>query len=461
MTWTTQLEPRLAGALHLPGSRAYEEACTLFNAAIERRPAAVAACDNAADVVIALRHARERGLPVAVRAGGHSAAGWSLCDDGLVLDVRGIAAVEVDPVARTATVGGGCLTGTLDRALQSHGLATTTGRVSTTGLAGFTLGGGSGWLERRFGFACDNLLAAELVTAGGERIHVSDEATPDLLWALRGAGANFGVVTSMTFRVHRLDPQVTGGLVLFDAGHGREFLRLAREVMDTAPEELTLGVIYLYGPDEDEVPDELRGRLCVGAILLHTGGEAQAERDLAPLRSFAAPSLDLVERQPYARFQCSIDDPPGYRNYMTAQQLPAMGDEAIDVIHAHAMRLPAGPGWTVIVPWGGAVRHPPVDTPLAHRDTAWVVHPGAFWIDPDDDEAAIAWGRGFTAALREFASGGVWLNWIGDEGEERVRAAFGDEAFARLQAVKARYDPDNVFRANHNIAPAGLRQPPP
>jgi FAD/FMN-containing dehydrogenase len=452
-TTSGRLREVVQGPVFAPGDDGYVDACTLFNAAIERSPAVVVRPSSAADVAAAIRFASREGMPLAVRSGGHSAAGWSLCDGGVVLDMRSLDTIEIEPEARTAKVGGGCTTGAVDRACQAHGLATVTGRVSTTGIAGFTLGGGSGALERRFGFAVDNLLAAEVVTAEGELITTDHETHSDLFWALRGGGGNFGVVMSLTFRLHPIEPVVTGGLILHHADRGVELLRHLRSVMETAPDHLAAFAFYLYAPDDPAIPEDLRNKLAAGLMIAHTGPPASAEDDLRTLRQFGPPAVDLVEETTWADLQCSIDDPPGYRNYMTSEHLLDLSDDAIDVIDRHAHRLPRGPGWVVVFSWGGAVTRPPSPTPLANRNARWVVHPGAFWQDPNDDRNVRTWVQDFRAEIRPCTSGGTWLNWVGDEGDARIRAAFGDDAYQRLQAVKAAYDPHNLFRSNHNIAP--------
>jgi FAD/FMN-containing dehydrogenase len=448
-----ELRELTQGRVFQPGEPGYVDACTLFNAAIERRPALVARPASAADVAEAIRFARRHDLPLAVRSGGHSAAGWSLCDGGLVLDMRSIDTIDVDPEAGAARVGGGCTTGAVDRACQAHGMATVTGRVSTTGIAGYTLGGGSGMLERRFGFAVDNLLAADLVTADGELITADHETHSDLFWALRGGGGNFGVVMSLTFRLHPIEPIVTGGLILHHADRGAELLHHLRSVMETAPEHLGAFMFYLYAPDDPAIPQDLRNKLAAGVMISHSGPPGSAERDLASLRAFGPPAVDFVEETTWADLQCSIDDPPGYRNYMTSDHLIDLTDDAIDIIDRHAHKLPQGPGWVVVFCWGGAVNRPPSPTPL-NRDAKWVVHPGAFWEDPAEDDNVRAWVRRFRDELRPQTTGSVWLNWVGDEGNARVRSAFSNDAYHRLEAVKEAYDPENVFRSNHNITPS-------
>ncbi len=453
-TTEATLRSQLEGELFEPGEAGFEDTCTLFNASIERTPRMVIRCRSIADVVRGIRHARENGIPVSARSGGHSAAGWSICEGGVVLDMRDLHAITVDPIRRTVTAGGGCLTGAVDRALGEHGLATVTGRVSTTGIAGFTLGGGSGTLERRFGFAVDNLLGVEIVTADGAVIRADEQSHSDLFWALRGGGSNFGVVTELTFRAYPVGPTVTGGILVYPAAQGPAVLRNLRDVMESAPEHVGGYFAYLYGPDDEAIPAELHDEPIALVYLAHSGPLEDAERDLAPIRAYGQPAADFVEQTAWAELNASMDDAPGYRNYMTSENLSQLSDEVIEIVTRHAANLPAGPGWLAVMPWGGAVTRPNHDTPLTGRDTKWVVHPGAFWSDPSQDDAVRAWIQGLRADLRPHTSTGVWLNWIGDEGDARVRSAFRDAAYLRLQAVKAAYDPENVFRSNHNIAPS-------
>jgi FAD/FMN-containing dehydrogenase len=319
-TSADELRFRLHGGLHEPGDTYYEDSRTLFNTMINRRPRYVAECLAADDVVAALAFARGHDLPVAVRGGGHSVAGLSLCDDGLVLDVRGMADIDVDPGRRIARVGGGARWADLDRATQAHGLATTGGRVSTTGVAGLTLGGGSGWLERKHGLACDNLLAAELVCWDGRIVRASAEENPELLWAMRGGGGSFGVVTALELALYPLGPEVFGGVALFAAPRAHQVLRTFRDVMHHAPDELSLACAFITAPEEDDVPTELRGRPAIAIIGMWAGAVADGERALAPIRALG-PAGDFFGPTGYADFQCSVDDPPGYRNYWTAENV--------------------------------------------------------------------------------------------------------------------------------------------
>jgi FAD/FMN-containing dehydrogenase len=449
------LQRCFGGKLLRPGSADYDEARTLFNSMIDKRPAMIAQCASPEDVAAALRYGREHGLKIAVRAGGHSVAGMSLCDDGLVIDVRPMNQVEVDPQRRIARVGGGCTWSQVDRATQQHGLATTGGRVSSTGVAGLTLGGGSGWLERQYGLACDNLISVELVTADGSQVTASADEHPDLFWALHGGGGNFGVATALTFQLHPVGPEVLAGLLLYPAERGHDLLRLTREFVPDAPAEFGPAIGYLTVPPEDALPAHLHGKLVSAIVVCYTGSIPDGQQLLEPFRDLG-PVVDLVGPVPYAEFQCSIDDPPGYRNWWTAEYLHVVTDEAIDVIHAHGLHTPSpGPAQTFLIPWGGAVAQVGEDeTPLTQRDASWVVHPFALWADPADDEAVIGWARTFRDDLRQVSSGGVYLNFIGDEGFDRIRAAYGEQKYARLAAIKAQYDPTNVFRGNHNIQPA-------
>jgi hypothetical protein len=448
---------RLAGDVHEPGSDVYEDACTLFNSMIERRPLAVARCAAPDDVVAALAFAREHDLPISVRAGGHSVAGLSLNDGGLVLDLRPMSEVEVDPVGRRARVGGGATWGQVDRATQKHGLATTGGRVSTTGVAGLTLGGGSGWLERRYGLACDNLEAVELVTADGRLVRASGDENPDLFWALRGGGGNFGVVTALEFRLHPVGPQVFGGIVMHPAEHGREVIRAWREVMTDAPEELSLAFAYITGPDEPEIPEELRGKLTALIGGMHCGSVADGERLLRPIREldFGGPSLDTFGPTAYVDFQCSLDDPPGMRNYWTVEHLADLPESAVELIHERATDAPGSAPQIFCVAWGGAVTHADESSgPLAGRDARFLIHPLMMWDDPADDERVIAWGRSFRDALAPFASGHAYPNFEGEVGTPRGRAGFTPESVARLAEIKAKWDPEDVFRAPGHVPPA-------
>ena len=450
LTAVDELRLRLYGGLHQPGDPYYEDTCTLFNTMIDRRPRFVAECVVVDDVVAALAFAQDQGLTVSVRAGGHSVAGLSLCDGGVVIDVRGIADITVDADRLVASIGGGAIWADVDRATQAHGLATTGGRVSTTGVAGLTLGGGSGWLERKHGLACDNLVAAEVVCWDGTIVRASATENPELLWALRGGGGNFGVVTRLDLALHPLDPNVFAGLALFDAARARDVLRRFRDVMNGAPDELSLAFAFITAPDEEDVPEGLRGRPAVIVAGMWAGNVEDGERALAPIRDLG-PDADFFAPTIYADFQCSIDDPPGYRNYWTAENVVDLPDEAIDVIVARSAELPAGPSQLFIVAWGGAVaRFDASHSPLGGRDARFIVHPLLLWEDPSDDERCRDLARAFRTDLARWAMHATYPNFLGDEGGERMGAAFGTEA-GRLAAAKAAWDPHDIFLTHQTI----------
>jgi FAD/FMN-containing dehydrogenase len=454
----TELRTQLKGRVTVPGDEEYDEARTLFNAMIDVHPALIAQCADVADVQAAVLYGRERDMDTAVRSGGHSVAGASTVEDGLVIDVRAMKEIAVDPQAQTVRCGAGLTWGEFDQATQEHGLATTGGRVSTTGVAGLTLGGGSGWLERKHGLSCDNLLAVELVTAEGELVRASGTENPDLFWALHGGGGNFGVATAFEFQLHQLGPIVLAGLMLWPAERGPEVLSMIRDLMEEAPDDLALAGVYLTGPPEPFVPAHLQAKLCIGLAFLWAGDSGDDGSAYADCFRALEPEVDLVGPIPYTEFQRMIDDPPGLRNYWTADYLSELTDDALAVFSRHSNRMPVpGACQAIMVPWGGAVaRVGPEDTPMAARDAQWVSHPFALWELADDDEDHIAWARAISGEMKQFTNGGVYLNFIGDEGGDRVRAAFGPN-YERLVQVKDAYDPDNFFRGNQNIKPAEPR----
>ena len=432
----------------------YDEERAIFNAMIDRRPALIAKCTSAIDVQDALALGREKDMPIAVRAGGHSVAGFCLNDGGLVIDVRSMASVQVDEARGTALVGAGATWGEFDRATQAHGLATTGGRVSTTGVAGLTLGGGSGWLERKYGLACDNLVSVDLITADGRAVTASESEHPELFWALHGGGGNFGIATSFEFAVHPVGPEVLAGLMIWPGDAGGDIGRAYRSMALDAPDELGSAMVFLTGPPEDFVPAHLQGQTVAALALLWAGDVADGEEAIAPLRALG-PEVDLVGPMPYADFQCMIDDPPGHGNYWSADYHDAFPDEALDTFVKYGFERPSALTQQILIPWGGAIARVPEDaTPMSHRDVSWITHPFAVWDMAEDATANIDWAQGFRRDIAAHTNGGVYLNFIGHEGEERIKAAFGEAKYRRLQDVKAEWDPQNVFQGNQNIRPS-------
>lgn len=443
----------LAGEVITPGGPGYDEARALHNGMIDRRPSVIAQCATQADVSNAILFGREADLPIAVRGGGHSVAGTSMIDGALIVDLRRMHGVVVDPEDMTVRVEGGATMAHLDHACQPFHVATTGGRVSTTGVGGFTLGGGSGWLERKFGLAVDNLLAADLVTAEGKHVHTDAEENQELFWALHGGGGNFGVATSLTLRLHEL-PEMSFAMLFFLPESAPEVVRTFRDLVATAPDEMGGGVIYFPAPPEPFIPGHLVGRLVCGALLTYAGPVAGVRELAAPLLALK-PEIEMVTDIPYADLQSMLDDPPGLRNYWSAEYLNAFPDEAVDVFCERGAAIPMPTTCQhVLFPQGGAVAAGPSDYPLPWRTAPWAVHPFATWEDPADDARVVQWVRDVRADARPWSTDAVYLNFIGSEGEQRVVAGFGAENHRRLTAVKAAYDPDNVFRFNHNIAPA-------
>ncbi|MDK9500722.1 FAD-binding oxidoreductase [Streptomyces katrae] len=446
------LREDLAGDVFAPDDPGYDEARTLFNAMIDRRPAVIAQCEGASDVVTAVRFARELDLPIAVRGGGHSVAGMSLNDGGLVVDLRRMHAVTVHPAARAAHIGGGAVMSHLDRACEPYGLATTGGRASTTGVGGFVLGGGTGWLDRKFGLAVDNLLGVDLVTADGELLHVTAEDHPDLFWGLHGGGGNFGVATSLTLRLHEL-PQMSIAFLLYLPERGPEVVRTFRDVIESGPPEAGGGAIYMTAPPEEFVPPHLVGLLVAGVLLTYAGPEEGLRKLAEPLLAIPH-EVEMVTPIPYADLQCMIDDPPGLRNYWSAEYLTGAPDAFVDAFCARADSMPVPTGTQhVLFPQGGAIASGPADYPVPYRDAPWAVHPFGMWEDPADDDRVREWVREVRADARPWSTGAVYLNFTGDEGADRVVAGMGAENMRRLGELKRRHDPDNVFRFNHNIKP--------
>ncbi|MHA5051596.1 FAD-binding oxidoreductase [Streptomyces sp. SD15] len=447
------LRTDLTGDVFAPDDPGYDDARKIFNAMIDRHPAVIAQCADEADVSRAVHFARDLDLHIAVHGGGHSVAGMSLNDGGLVIDLRRMHTVTVHPGSETVRVEGGAVMSHLDRATQPYRLATTGGRVSTTGVGGFVLGGGSGWLDRTFGLAVDNLRGVELVTAEGSTLRATDAENPELFWALHGAGGNFGVATALTLKLHPL-PEFSIAMMMYQRDIGPDVVRVYREIIAAAPPEAGGGVIYLTGPPEEFIPEHLVGKLLCCGLLVYAGGEEELRKLAQPLLALPH-EVEILKDLPYADFQCMMDVPAGLRNYWSAEHLTGLPDEAVDIFCALGNATPVPTNTQhVLLPQGGAIASGPDHFPVPYRGASWTVHPFGVWEDPADDERCVQWVKDVRANVQPWSTGAVYLNFIGDEGADRVVAGLGAENTRRLAMVKAQYDRDNVFRFNHNIAPA-------
>jgi FAD/FMN-containing dehydrogenase len=453
-----ELDAAFSGQQLRPGDPGYDEARSVYNGMIDKRPALIARCAGVADVVDAVRLARERALPVAVRCGGHSVAGKGTVDEGLLIDLSPMKGVHVDPRDRTALAAGGTVWGEFDRETQLFGLATPGGRMTGTGVGGFTLGGGYAWLSTKHGLACDNLIEAQVVTADGEVRTASEAADADLLWALRGGGGNFGVVTNYRFRLHELGPIVMAGMVVHPMEHAAEVARAWRDWVEGAPEAVGTGLGILRAPPEPFVPPEVQGQPVLGILAMYAGPADEGEEVLRPLKQeIGPPAVDLIDRIPYTAFQAIVDpfSPTGWLNYHRGLHLDGLPDAAIDAYVEHGAQVGSPMSQAILFRHGGAIARVPEDaTAASFRGAPYMWHPIAAWNDPADTAAEIGWVREGSAAMAPFGTGGVYLNFEQDEGAEHVRDGYGGDKLARLVALKDRYDPGNLFRVNQNIAPS-------
>ena len=450
------LRARHRGRVIVPSDPEYDAARRVWNASIDRFPGAIARCVDAPDVVTAVNVTREAQVDLAVRGGGHDVAGNGACDGGLVLDLSAMKAIQVDPVYKTARVAPGMVWGELDAATTAHGLAVTGGQISSTGVAGLTLGGGLGWLMRESGLTVDSLLSIDLVTAAGERLHVSDTEHPDLFWAVRGGGGNFGVVTSFDFRLRPLG-EIVGGTVAHRIERAADVLEFFQGYAEAAPETLTPMAYFFHAPDIDAVPEPMRGHAIASIAVCYTGTRAEADAVLAPVHAFGPRLVDRIQPMPYTTLQRLFDagSLAGAQNYWKSWYLRALTAEARATIVEHVNRITSPLSIVLVTPMGGAVQRVAAEaTAFGHRDAAYVLEILAKWDDPTADAAPhITWADAFFEAMRPFSTGGTYVNFLGNEGDERVRAAYSPAALARLRQVKRRYDPGNVFHVNQNIAP--------
>jgi FAD/FMN-containing dehydrogenase len=456
------LQRRFAGELIGPDHPRYDEARDVFNGMFDKRPALIARCTGPGDVQAALAHARERNLLVAVRGGGHSIPGHSSCDGGIVIDTSPMKGVEIDPQGPTGRFGAGLTWGELDAATQEHGLAVTGGRVTHTGVAGFTLGSGSGWLERKYGATSQSLLSAEVVTADGRVVRASADEHPELFWGLRGAGGNFGVVTEFEFRLHPVGPIVFAGLIVHPREAAREFVRFYRDFMEGAPDEVGGGLALLTAPAEGFVPEHARGRPACGVIVLYMGPPERGEEALRPVLEWGEPWVRRVGPMPYTALQAITDarQPWGISVYAKIDYLHEFPDQAIDAMVDAVDEATSPLSVVYLCPLGGALsRMDRSAMALSIPDAPWMYFCLAQWWDPAAAGPEIAWSRGFMDTMRTWSTNEAPANFITDEGAARLRAAYGEERFRRLVALKDEYDPGNVFSLNPNIPPSATPAP--
>jgi len=448
------LASRVEGPLLRPGDQGWDDAVLIWNAMVARVPALVVQPTSAQDVAAAVGFARDHGMLLSIKGGGHNIAGTSIADGGLTLDMSRMRSVVVDPGARLAHVGPGCLVKHVDRATQEHGLATVLGMVSETGVAGLTLGGGFGYLARRFGWAVDNLEAVEIVTADGEIRTANRDENADLFWGIRGGGGNFGVVTRFTFRLHEVGPTITGGLIAWSAERADEVLATYRDLTESAPRELTAGAVVLTAPPAPFVPEKWHGQLIVGMLVCHSGRNAEA--DLAPVRALGDPVFDLITRKPYADQQSMLDDmdPKGLHQYWKAEYLPGLSSEYLNTFRDGALKVTSPLSYSVIFHIGGALNeHEDDDGAVGNRNARFISGFSGVWMPDAHPDEHIAWVRDAWESIRPFSTGGNYVNFqLAEDDTTRTANAYGKN-YERLQRVKAQCDPHNLFRVNRNIPP--------
>ena len=444
----SDLSGRISGRVLAPSDPGYDEARAIHNGLVDKRPALIVRCRSAADVAAALALARDAGLDVSVRGGGHNVAGRAVAEGGVMIDLAEMKAIVVDPARGTATAGGGVTWNELNAATGEHGLAVTGGAVSSTGIAGLTLGGGLGWLMAKYGLAADNLVGAELVTASGEVLGVDEESHPDLLWALRGGGGNFGVVTTFTYRMHPVS-MITGGLIAHPIDAAPDVLRFYRDAAADVSDDLTVFAAMVPAPDGS-------GNKLTAMVVCHTGEPEAAEQELAPFTGYGSPLVTEVGPMPYAAINTMLDAgfPKGALNYWLSSFTNGMTDALIDTAVERYASVPSPMTPMLFEHFHGAVtRIDPTAAAVPHREPGWNLLIPSVWMDPATTEANIAWTRETHAALKPELSDRRWLNYLGDDqGQDAIRGAYGPN-YDRLRELKRRYDPENVFHLNHNIAP--------
>ncbi len=448
---------RLRGPLLLPGDPVYDEGRAIWNAMIDRRPALIVRCLGVADVISAVNFAREHGLTLSIKGGGHNISGLAVCDEGVMLDMSLMRGVWVDPIARTARAQPGCLLGDVDRETQVHGLAAVLGFVSMTGIAGLTLGGGFGYLTRRLGWTSDNVLSMDVVTADGRVVRASERENSDLFWGLRGGGGNFGVVTSFEYKLHPVGPEVMAGAIAWSAEHAHDVIEMYRALTEQAPPELTCVLGLRMAPPAPWLAKNIHGQPIVAIFVCHTGAIKEGEKLVAPIKGFGAPVGDIIQPRSYVSQQNLLDgtQPKGRRYYWKSEYLPGLESEMLAKAIEHAQRIVSPHSAILLFPVDGALNRLSEDhSAVGNRDAAFILNITASWEHAEDDRANIDWSRAAWGDMRRFSTGGTYVNFLTEEeGDERIHAAYGKN-YDRLVDVKTKWDSKNLFRANKNIAPA-------
>jgi FAD/FMN-containing dehydrogenase len=451
------LKGLIQGDVLLPSDEDYDHARKIWNGMIDKRPALIVRCTGPADVIDSVKFAREHDLLVSVRGGGHNVAGNALCDDGMVIDLSLMKGIRVDLNSSTARAQAGVTLGELDRETQIFGLSVPSGIVTTTGIAGLTLGGGFGYISRKYGLSIDNLISVDMVTAEGEFLTASETENEDLFWGLRGGGGNFGIVTSFEYKLQKIGPVVLGGLLLHPMDDAPEFLRFYRDFIADAPDELTVVPLLRLAPPAPFLPKELHGKPVAGVIVLYAGSIEEGESLLAPLRQYGKPLIDGIGPKPFRALQSMLDTSakPGYHYYVKSEFLPTLSDDIIDTLVEYASQITSPLSVVAGFHLGGAVsRIDENTTAYSHRDATYSLILNTAWIDPDESEKHIKWTRAFWEALQPFSIGGAYVNFQSfDEGEDRVKTTYGTAKLERLSVLKQKYDPSNFFRKNRNIKP--------
>ena len=452
---TGKLRSKVKGRIVLPGDPSYDKVREIWNAMIDRRPAVIVQCAEADDVPHAISFARENGLEISIRGGGHNIAGNALCDNGLMIDFSNMKNVRVDAAKKRAYVEPGATLADFDASVQKHGLATPVGINSTTGISGLTLGGGFGWLTSKYGMTIDNLISADVITADGKKLRASENENADLFWAIRGGGGNFGVVTQYEFNLHPVGPEILAGLLVFPFAQAKQVLTQYREFIEAAPEDLSVWVVLRQAPPLPFLPQDVHGKEVVVLAIFYAGDVTQGKKLIEPLRHFGEPHGEHIGAQPYTQWQKAFDPllTPGARNYWKSHNLTALSDGALDTIIEFAGKLPSPQCEIFIGLLAGAANRVPADSmAYAHRDAKFVLNVHGRWDQAADDERCIAWARKFFKASEPYASGSVYVNFMTEDEADRIAAAYGSN-YVRLVQIKRKYDPENVFHLNQNIKP--------